>query len=68
MRLEPRELRLLRRGGPLLDQVRQALAAHGRPLRWAITAVEPSPEGSVLVIEAVLVMEDALAHPMGPAE
>jgi len=67
VRLEPLELRLLRQDGPLLDQVRQALAAHGGPLRWAITAVEPSPEGSVLVIEAVLVMEDALAHPMGPS-
>jgi hypothetical protein len=60
MRLEPLELRLLRQGGPLLDQVRQALAAHGRPLRWAITAVEPSPEGSVLVVEAVVVIEDDL--------
>ncbi len=59
MRLEPLELRLLRQVGPLLDQVRQALAAHGRPLRWAITAVEPSPGGSVLVVEAVVVVEDA---------
>ena len=59
MRLEPLELRLLRQGGPLLDQVRQALAAHGRPLRWAITAVEPSPEGPVLLIEAVVVIDDA---------
>ena len=60
MRLEPLELRLLRQGGPLLDQVRQALAAHGRPLRWAITAVEPSPVGSWLVVEAVVVIEDDL--------
>ena len=60
MRLEPLELRLLRQGGPLLDQVRQALAAHGRALRWAITAVDPSPEGPVLVIEAVVVIDDAL--------
>jgi hypothetical protein len=60
VRLEPLELRLLRQGGPLLDQVRQALAAHGRPLRWAITGVDPSPEGPVLVIEAVVVIEDAL--------
>lgn len=59
MRLEPLELRLLRQGGPLLDQVRQALASHGRPLRWAITAVEPSTKGPVLVIEAVVVIEDA---------
>jgi hypothetical protein len=59
VRLEPLELRLLRQGGPLLDQVRQALAAHGRPLRWAITVVEPSSEGSVLVVEAVVVVEDA---------
>ena len=59
MRLEALALRLVRQGGPLLDQVRQALVAHGRPLRWAITAVEPSPEGPVLVIEAVVVIEDA---------
>ena len=59
MRLEALALRLVRQGGPLLDQVREALVAHGRPLRWAITAVEPSPEGPVLVIEAVVVMEDA---------
>jgi hypothetical protein len=60
VRLEPLELRLLRQGGPLLNQVRKALAAHGRPLRWAITAVDASPEGPVLVIEAVVVVEDAL--------
>jgi hypothetical protein len=60
VRLEPLELRLLRQGGPLLDQVRQALTSHGRPLRWAITAVEPSPEGPVLVIEAVVVIDEAL--------
>ena len=60
MRLEPLELRLLRQGGPLLAQVRQALAAHGRPLRWAITAVEPSPNGPILVIEAVVEIDDAL--------
>jgi len=59
VRLEALALRLVRQGGPLLDQVREALVAHGRPLRWAITAVEPSPEGPVLVIEAVVVMEDA---------
>jgi len=60
VRLEPLELRLLRQDGPLLDQVRQALAAHGGPLRWAITAVESSPAGPVLVIEAVVVIDDAL--------
>ena len=72
MRLEPLELRLLRQGGPLLDQVRRALVAHGRPLRWAITAVEPSPDGPLLVIEAVMVKPEAmgidheLVHPMAP--
>ena len=59
MRLEPLELRLLRQGGPLLAQVRQVLATHGRPLRWAITAVEPSPKGPILVIEAVVEIDDA---------
>jgi hypothetical protein len=73
VRLEPLELRLVRQGGPLLDQVRTALAAHGQPLRWAITAVESSFDGPVLVIEAVMVQEDGcaindeLAHPMEPS-
>jgi len=37
----PLLLDLERRPGPLRPQVLAALAAHGRPLRWAITAVDP---------------------------
>jgi hypothetical protein len=47
----PVELQLLRRAGPLLPQVESALAAHGRPLRWAITAVD----GARLRVEAVVI-------------
>ncbi len=56
--LEAVELELVRRSGPLLAQIQAALGARGRPLRWAITAVEPGggggPEGARLRIEAVL--------------
>lgn len=52
------ELELVRRPGPLLAQIQAALAAQGRPLRWAITAVEPGagggPVGSRLRLEAVV--------------
>jgi hypothetical protein len=47
--LQPVTLRLQRAPGPLTPQIERALAAHGDPLRWAITAVEP-----VLLIEAVV--------------
>jgi len=48
------ELRLQRRPGPLLPQIEAALAHHGRPLRWAITAVEACSEPAVLTLEAVV--------------
>jgi hypothetical protein len=42
----------------LTPQIERALAIHGDPLRWAITAVEPGEAqqltGSVLLIEAVV--------------
>lgn len=41
MRLVPLLLQLERRPGPLRPQILEALAAHGRPLRWAITAAAP---------------------------
>jgi len=43
VRLQPLELRLPRGSGSLCAQVEQALAAYGRPLRWAITGVESPP-------------------------
>jgi hypothetical protein len=56
--LQPVELELRREPGPLLAQIQAALTAHGSPLRWAITAVEPNPAGgavgSLLRIEAVV--------------
>jgi hypothetical protein len=40
----------------LLAQIEAALAPHGQPLRWAITAVEPGLAGScpLLTLEAVV--------------
>jgi len=55
MRLVPLLLQLERRPGPLRSQILEALGAHGRPLRWAITAAEPSAAGvTLLQIEAVV--------------
>ena len=62
MRLEPLALRLCRRPGPLRPQIEDALAAHGRALRWAITAVE----GTELVLEAVVLVDGR--QPAAPAE
>ncbi|MCP9928055.1 hypothetical protein [Cyanobium sp. CH-040] len=48
--LQPLVLRFRRAPGPLLPQIQAALAAHGEPLRWAITAVR----GEELCLEAVM--------------
>ncbi|MCP9839320.1 hypothetical protein KBY93_01565 [Synechococcus sp. J7-Johnson] len=57
-RLETVDFWLEAAPGPLLPQVRSALAERGEPLRWAITAVLPAADGSQqrrrLRIEAVL--------------
>jgi hypothetical protein len=52
-RLRPLTLQLERQPGPLLAQIEAALAPHGEPLRWAITAVEPGA-ATVLTLEAVV--------------
>jgi len=57
--LEQLELRLRRCSGPLLPQIRAALAGRGQPLRWAITGVEPDPAGAQLRIEAVVIRPPA---------
>jgi hypothetical protein len=57
--LNPLELRLQRRTGPLLPQIEAALAPHGRVLRWAVTAVETpmdKTEPAELLIEAVVLV------------
>ncbi|MFM7696536.1 MAG: hypothetical protein ACKOCA_00475 [Vulcanococcus sp.] len=55
LELQPLLLQLERGPGPLTPQVLAALAAHGRPLRWAITAAERRPQGVArLQIEAVI--------------
>ncbi|MCT0212310.1 MULTISPECIES: hypothetical protein [unclassified Synechococcus] len=41
MRLEALEIWLEAAPGPLLPQLLAALAHHGEPLRWSVTAVEP---------------------------
>lgn len=53
--LEPLELLLRRQPGPLLAQIREALAQHGEPLRWAITGVEGVGPGARLRIEAMVI-------------
>lgn len=54
-RLEPVDFWVLAAPGPLLPQLRAALAVRGEPLRWAITTVLPAEDGSRrLRIEAVL--------------
>lgn len=57
MKLVPLRLRLERRPGSLPGQIEAALAEHGRPLRWAITAVEgvPGSPAQRLCIEAVVI-------------
>ncbi len=53
--LRPVLLQLERAPGPLRPQIETALRAHGEPLRWAITAVDPTADGpSLLQIEAVV--------------
>jgi len=55
VRLVPLLLQLERRPGALRPQILEALAAHGRPLRWAITAVDSGSDGATqLQIEAVV--------------
>lgn len=48
-------LQLERAPGPLRPQIQAALRAHGEPLRWAITAVQPRPAAPALLqIEAIV--------------
>ena len=55
LELQPLLLQLERGPGALTPQILAAIAAHGRPLRWAITAVGPGHNGVThLQIEAVL--------------
>jgi len=52
VKLVPLQLRLQRRPGPLLAQIIAVLEARGRPLRWAITAVDSHG----LLVEAVVLV------------
>ena len=71
MRLEPLELWLEPVPGPLRPQILSALRQHGEPLRWAITAVEPTSPATPAIagfqepppasaLDAVLVGERSL--------
>lgn len=44
-RLQRVSLELILEPGPLLEPIEKALAQHGTPLRWAITACTALPEG-----------------------
>jgi len=53
--LQPLQLLLEPGPGALRPHIEAALAAHGRPLRWAVTAVLTTAEGkTALQIEAVV--------------
>lgn len=53
--LRPVLLQLERQSGSLRSQIEAALAAHGSPLRWAITAVQQrADQPALLQIEAVV--------------
>jgi hypothetical protein len=52
VKLVPLQLRLQRRPGPLLAQIMAVLGDRGRPLRWAITAVDSHG----LLVEAVVLV------------
>ncbi|QCH14669.1 hypothetical protein CB0101_06815 [Synechococcus sp. CB0101] len=53
--LRPVLLQLERQSGSLRSQIEAALAAHGTPLRWAITAVQQRADHPALLqIEAVV--------------
>ncbi len=43
-RLQRVSLELILEPGPLLEPIEAALAQHGTPLRWAITACTPLPD------------------------
>jgi hypothetical protein len=50
--LRPVVLRFQRAPGPLLPQIQDALAAHGEPLRWAISGVHEDE----IRLEAVVIV------------
>jgi hypothetical protein len=72
VRLEPLQLWFRPVPGPLLSQLRPALATAAQKqagpsaqlLRWAITGVET---GSGLRIEAVVLVGDLIGHPSDPS-
>jgi len=58
--LSPVLLQLERGPGPLRPQIEAAVRAHGAPLRWAITAVQPRPAAPALLqIEAIVLCQEA---------
>ncbi|MEB3235949.1 MAG: hypothetical protein VKM98_11035 [Cyanobacteriota bacterium] len=54
--LLPLQRELERRPGPLLPQITAVLEAEGRPLRWAITAVNRDGPRTLLRLEAVVLV------------
>ena len=53
--LRPLLLQLERQSGSLRGQIEAAVAAHGTPLRWAITAVQQrADQPALLQIEGVV--------------
>ncbi|MYI72627.1 MAG: hypothetical protein F4099_09075 [Synechococcus sp. SB0673_bin_10] len=55
VRLQRVSLELMLEPGPLLEPIEEALAQHGAPLRWAITACTALPGGQRWIrLEAVV--------------
>ncbi len=61
--LRPLLLQLERQPGSLRSQIEAAVSAQGKPLRWAITAVQQRPDlPPLLQIEAVVLSGDVPKH------
>ena len=60
--LRPVLLQLERQSGSLRGQIEAAVAAHGTPLRWAITAVVHRPEQPPLLQIEAVVLNGAVAE------
>jgi hypothetical protein len=64
--LRPLLLQLERQSGSLRSQIEAAVAAHGTPLRWAITAVQQrADQPALLQIEAVVLSAGDRPHDKG---
>lgn len=59
VRLQRVSLELILEPGPLLEPIEKALAQHGAPLRWAITACTALPQGQRWIRLEAMVLHGA---------